>query len=256
MFFAASPPPVDRYPRVSFLAVIAAPVTSNPAAQLQAIQNDMRSNLTAFFSPIQISVAFRVIQGTGRRRLLAAGGKGQLDPSKGQETPCWHPPGAHGVGEENRKPQTGDHWSNQAQPAAERAVEVGDSDSVASARRKLLQSSNVSLAVNVTFPSSTQSPQSQTIANAFNQALVANPSSVLGGFEQGWGTAGVAAVALTYVSQSDSGFVTPAPPPLAATLPSSNGSVGTFVGIAVAAVLGCTALAGLTPTQLLRPLFQ
>jgi hypothetical protein len=131
------------------------------------------------------------------------------------------------------------------------------SDSVASARRRrLLQSSNVSLAVNVTFPSSTQSPQSQTIANAFNQALVTNPSSVLGGFEQGWGSAGVAAVSLTYVSQSDSGFSASAPPPLAANPPSSNGSVGTFVGIAVAAVLGCTALAGLTPFQLSRPLLQ
>jgi len=247
---------VARYPRVSFLAVIAAPVSSNPAAQLQAIQNDMRSNLTAFFSPIQISVAFRVIQGAGRRRLLAAGEGGQLDPLMGRETPCWHPPGARAVREENRKPQTGDHCSTRAQPAAEREVKGGESDSVASARRRLLQSSNVSLAVNVTFPSSTQSPQSQTIANNFNQALVANPSSVLGGFEQGWGSASVAAVALTYVSQYDSGFVTPAPPPLAAPPPSSNGSVGIFVGIAVAAVLGCTALAGLTLTQLSRPLFQ
>jgi len=178
------------------------------------------------------------------------------------------------------------------------------------ARRKLLQSSNVILAVNVTFPSINTSPQSQTSANAFNQAMVSDPSSVLGGFEQvpplgfsecpcpvtghslgfcpwmtvcrnwcpncgslqmytaiiesvgseaailiqGWGNVGVASVALTYVSQLDSGFVATPPPPALASPAGGSGSVGKFVGIAVAAVLGCTALAGGALSALFFPL--
>ena len=106
-------------------------------------------------------------------------------------------------------------------------------------RRILLQTSTaINLLVNVTFPLQTSVTGSQQAAVALNQALASNSTSVLAGFQQVWGTTSVNGVQLTYVTMSSPSPGTPA------TSPPSGGSVGSLVGIAVAAVIGCTILAG------------
>ncbi len=55
------------YPRVSFQASV---LVSNADKQLQAVQADMRSNLTAHFAPSAVAITFSVLSSSGRRRLL------------------------------------------------------------------------------------------------------------------------------------------------------------------------------------------
>ena len=263
------------YPRVSFLASVAA---SNVNRQLDAIQADMRSNLTAHFAPTIVTITFSILPSSGRRRMLegpqstsSIGSFGDSDKCNKDEVGplitetefCQDQgnksklmKGSEGSTQrrqaspslevkqamlfDGEKPGKGgsavirSKISHEVEPAAVEVVQT----------RQLLQSGTVNLQVNVTFPSTTQNTASQGLATAFNQALQNNPSSALGGFEQGYGAVGVTSVALSYVTASDSGLNSPPASPPAGT---GDGSVGTFIGIAVAAVLGLTVLAGKAP---------
>ena len=266
------------YPRVSFLASVAA---SNVNRQLEAIQADMRSNLTAHFAPVLVAVTFSVLPNNGRRRLLDGERSNSLTYSleSGKLVKDLHGALSGGVQRvkdvcqdeakqptqnlrdssekptKKRRPRLETHAkqagccggekcdksSNFPAQSCELSRERWPATEAVLHARQLLQSGTVNLQVNVTFPSTSQNSGSQGVATAFDQALQTNPSSVLGGFEQGYGAVGVTSVALSYVTASDSGLGSP---PAISPPSSGDGSVGTFIGIAVAAVLGLTALAG------------
>ena len=280
-----------NYPRVSFLAAITA---SNVNRQLEAIQADMRSNLTAHFAPVLVAVTFSLLPSSGGRRLLE--GKQETSSTLSTESSklleglteslpegtssrsnsCQDQArfdvakpiatGMHamqkrqtgsGLSIRQAKYQTEDRQiggSHLAAQSFELSEKILSAAKAGEHTRQLLQSGSVNLQVNVTFPSTSQNSASQGLATAFNQALQSNPSSVLGGFEQGYGSVGVTSVALSYVTASDSGLGSP---PASTPTGSGDGSVGTFVGIAVAAVLALTLLAGkLFPSTLLTDSFS
>ena len=248
-------------PSVSFLAGVFPPATNNATEQVLQIEADLAGNITAYFAPTAVDIASRVVQGPGTRRmLLAAAGPEQPSSRAGKG-------GAedHTRLQDSSKPRlastrdasTVNHESSRLISCSNAGR--GDMPGCHSSRarsRSLLQASKVTLAVNVTFPPTTQVPTSQETASAFSQALQDNSSQVLGGFYQGWGTAGVGNVSLTVVDLSaDAGpgsQARPPPPPAPATAAApdpGNGSVGSFIGIAVAAVLGCSALAGMSVSE-------
>lgn len=245
---------------------------SNVRQQLAAVQEDMRSNLTVYFAPVPIAVTFLVLQTSGRRRLSQEGehkapqiledGSTKKILERGTRSSStivlrhgWSVTTLTDTGMNYYRNLFNEQEDLQYNPKMVRKYESMSamSRNLLEAEkflpepggRHLLQSSSVSLQVNVTFPSTSQNSASQGLASTLDQALQSNPSSILGGFEQGWGSVGVTSVALSYVTSADSGLVGQAPsPPSSPTSGSSDGSVGTFVGIAVAAVLGLTVLAG------------
>ena len=236
-----------EYPRVTFLADIAA---NNANSRLAAIQADMRSNLTAYFAPVNIVVGFLVLQVNSGRKLLSASLPAHGMPAKLQGTgsplPGIWSGQAFGAEDHGDKAGVLEGLEEEGQRAIgvlannrEPEPAIAGISARGLGTRQLLQGGSATLQVNVTFPTT-----SQSLASTFNQALQSSPTSVLGGFEQGWGSVGVTSVAFSYVTASDSGLADAPAPPATASSGSADGSVGTFVGIAVAAVLGLTILAG------------
>lgn len=242
-----------NYPRVSFLASVAA---TDISRQLARIEKDLQLNLTALFSPLAVLVSVSPVQAGRLRRLLASPDSTSQSRVSSSEQPSAR---MAGLGKDLRiSANSSLHSRNSTVAMCNVELQHGDQNcsdifspieeaTVNSAMRQLLQSGNFGLLVNVTFPNITQSPTSQSAANAFSQALQINASSVLGTFEQGWGSVTVASVTLSYVTSIDSGFLEPAsPPPMSSPTGSTDGSVGEFVGVAIAAVLGFTFFAGHT----------
>ena len=234
-------------PRVSFIANVIPPTSANPAQQLINIQNDLRSNLTAYFAPTTVDITITVFS-SGRRLLgsdtiTASADQVHSQPGDVQNQKAQNI--THGRGRSNRTPS----WlvlntilsHSLSRQGSRHGQETGRRVQEAQLlRRALLQASSVLLNVNVTFPAPAQQAGSQQVAVAFNQALLNNSTSVLSGFQQGWGATGVNGVQLIYLTQAAPAATTPIGAPPA----SGGGSIGTLVGIAVAAVLGCSVLAG------------
>lgn len=241
------------------MAALAASITSR---QLSAVESDMRSNLTAYSAPVTIAVTVQALQNSSRRRLMQRPLNQRRHVPLASSTPADDMEGrrtvyslnGRGVLEFVRQDLTAQPETSGQEPRDHGLKDIAatgeESGSLEgncknSVLRQLLQSGGVNLLVNVTFPSVAQSPAIQNVANSFNQAIQNNPSSVLGGFEQGWGSIAVSSVALSYVTASDSGLEGSASQPPASSPPSSSdGSVGAFVGIAVAAILCLTFVAG------------
>lgn len=135
--------------------------------------------------------------------------------------------------------------ANVGQSLLRRRLEVQRSEPNVGQRRRQLGAGGggMQVDVNVTFPTAAQQPSSLAAATAFSTALQSTPSAVLAGFEAGWGATTVAGVSLSFV---ESGAAS-APPPPSSSAPatsSGSGSLGAFIGIAVAAVIGCSLLSG------------
>lgn len=276
---------VRDYPRVTFLATLTA---RNASSQLALIERDLRSNLTAQFSPTAIAVSFTVLSTGGRKLLSASINTDELPQLPAYQSQRTVPRkddaistllgtdrGQSGGTKEQELARGCDYTCSPVRMYLSSCAEHHITSSTLQARRlasdtlerngsleeitqgtsggrstrQLLQAGNLYLQVNVTFPSTSQSSTSQATANSFSQALQSNPASVLGGFERGYGSVGVSSVAQTLVTASESGFSVTAPPPASPSLDSTNGSVGAFVGIAVAAILVLTVFAGRCQTQ-------
>lgn len=245
----AAPPPLNPNlePRVNFFATVIYPTSSSLTVQVQRIQNDLRGNLTNYFSPTSVVVALRLVSATATgRRLLTevhigiTGGSGDC----GEE-----------VRDLSRQAKGGQKsYAVRQLPVRKSGSLEGEAvgvRSVGRTGRSMLQSTQAALDVSVTFPTTIRQANSYQIAFAFRQALEVNSSSVLGSFEAGWGAVGVTNATLTLNTESSATTSTPPPPPV--TADPGKGSIGSFIGAVVAAVLGCTFLAGRAFTRQVIP---
>lgn len=181
----------------------------------------MRGTLTRQLLPTVVTIAFGLATSTGfGRRILArkrmstrvAEAASVCTPRGCNRMKVWQ--SAHGKSRSPQLTAAGAHSS-----------------------RALLQSIQVVLQVNVTFPKPLQQANSVQTAKAFREALQINSSSILHKFEDAWGNVQVSNAILTFVNDD------PLPPP-DSTLAASQGSIGALIGISIAALIMCTFVAG------------
>lgn len=211
---------------MTFVANLNAPTSVDQVQQLARIENDMRSNLTAYFAPLPVVVTFGTQ--SARRRLMSAA------PSTVEEL-LFH---------DKRKNHQCSPTLDRTVPSSQHqnGIDRRDSNLVRQEmhyRRSMLQTTAITLFVNVTFPLPSSNSASGPAAIAFNNAMISNANSVLSGFQQGWGSTGITGVQLIYLIQSAPTAVSPIASPSGGA-----GSAGSLIGVAVAAIVGCSFLAG------------